>query len=411
MEQTVEPSEHLNHKRNPVTGSTAAIQKPLTEEFYRELEDLVKANGKDAIRQNKIVSHETRYARLEKLIRAFRELRGLGYRLDSPHNLQQRHVEALAKYWESRKLSSSTIANRISVLRALSIWIGKPGMIRKAADFVEDPNSVRRMEATTEDKSWSASGIDIDALIGMVEQYDWRTGLQLRLMRGFGLRRKEAVMFRPHASDMGIAIRVRDGTKGGRERVILKETKEQFDLIDFAKTKAKSVNQHIGHPDLSLEKAIRKFDYVLAKFGISKAGLGITSHGLRHQHLNDLYEKITGAASPVRSGNLTADLDKHTHDVARSRISQEAGHNRLSISNAYIGARTHIPQSQEQKGEKNRKAELIAKADLTPEEQTELITLVRKTQQAENRIKELAAKESITPEESQEIVELMKIVA
>ena len=339
MEQLIEvtqEAQEIKHAQGQQKhGSTSEIQLPLTDSFYAELEELVKANGKDAIRQNKIVSHETRQSRMEKLIRSFRELRGLGFRLESPHNLQQRHVTALAKYWESRGLSSSTIANRISVLRALSIWIGKPNMIRKAADFVDDPNSVRRKEATTEDKSWSASGIDIDALINMVEQYDWRTGLQLKLMRAFGLRRKEAVMFRPHMADIGVCIRVRDGTKGGRERAVPKETAEQYALLAYAKSKVKNVTGHIGHPDLTLSQAIRRFVYVLAKFGITKDALGVTSHGLRHQHLNDLYEKLTGVPSPVRNGSLSADLDarsfdpelqervmnlqKEVHDLARTR--------------------------------------------------------------------------------------------
>ncbi|MEL1798181.1 hypothetical protein V2W46_19645, partial [Acinetobacter baumannii] len=87
-----------------------------------------------------------------------------------------------------------------------------------------------------------------------------------------------------------------------------------------------------GHPDHDLKQALRRFTYVLERFGITKNGLGVTPHGLRHQHLNDLYERIAGAPSPVRSGSLTADIDQLTHDIARARVSQEAGHARLAIS-------------------------------------------------------------------------------
>ena len=150
--------------------STKDLQRPLPEKFYTELMELIRANGREAIRQNKIVSHETSDNRRDLLVLAMRELRGLGFTLESPHNLQQRHVRALAKSWEERGLSASTIANRISALRALSIWIGKKGMIQKAADFVSNPSVVHRSQASTEDKSWTATGIDIAALIGMIEQ-------------------------------------------------------------------------------------------------------------------------------------------------------------------------------------------------------------------------------------------------
>lgn len=354
-----------------------APQVYLPEPLWNELCALMKEHGRKATRQNKIISHETMDTRFESLTRSFRDLRGLGYKLESAYNLQQRHIHALALSWEERNLSSSTIANRISCLRALSIWIGKPGMIQKARDFVRDPNSVRRMQATTEDKSWSAKGIDLIPMINLVEQHDWRVGLQLKLMLAFGLRRKEAVMFRPLQADLGGAIRVRDGTKGGRERLIPLERREQLVLLEFAKSKVKTVNQHIGHPDRDLKQNIRRFYYVLEKFGITQRQLGVTSHGLRHEYSNDLYESIAGVPSPVRSKNVTADIDKLTHDLARSRVSQDAGHTRLGISAAYIGARKISVRSPDQKSDLQRYRELIGKAELTNSEKDELVNLVR----------------------------------
>lgn len=359
--------------------SSEALQRQLPEGFYTELMALLHEHGRGALRQNKIVSHETMDHRKEQLVRSMRELRGLGFKLESPRNLQVRHVQALTKSWEERGLSASTIANRISVLRALTIWIGKEGMIQKAADLVRDPARVRRQQATTEDKSWTARGVDPVALMGMIEQYDWRVGLQVRLMNAFGLRRKEAVMFRPLKADLGVALRVRDGTKGGRERVVLVETPEQRAVLEYAKSKVHHVNEHIGHPDLNLEQAIRRFTYVMERFGVTKRGLGITSHGLRHEHLNDLYEKVTGVPSPVRSGSVTGDLDRLTHDIARARVSQEAGHSRLGIASAYIGARTSAARTPEQKADWARIRELSANGEvLSDEEAAELGRLIVK---------------------------------
>lgn len=370
--------EKRNHSRKPRGG----VRRALAREFFEKLMALWKEHGRAALRQDKIVSHETMQGRLGHLLLSMRELRGLGFKLSSPYSLNQRHVLALTHSWEERGLSASTIANRISVLRALSIWIGKPGMIRKAEDFVRNPESVKRKQASTKDKSWSAEGIDSDALIGMIEQYDPRVGLQLKLMRAFGLRKKEALMFRPLKADLGVAIRVRDGTKGGRERVVFVETAEQRALLDYAKSKVKSVNEHIGHPDLTLAQAVRHFSYVMERFGVTKAGLGITSHGLRHQHLNDLYEKITGVASPVRRGSLSGEIDKLTHDIARARVSQEAGHARLGISNAYLGALRPVHRTDEEKADLERFRELLARQEtLNEDEFAELGRLLKRLNQ------------------------------
>lgn len=359
------------------TERGSRVQKHLPERFYSELMELLREHGRKAIRKNKIIAHETMDARKELLFLSMRELRGLGFKLETPYNLQQRHVMALVKSWEESGLAASTIANRISVLRALSIWIGKPGMIQKAVDFVDDPERVKRQQATTEDKSWSAAGLDIDAMIGLVEQYDARVGLQTRLMKAFGLRKKEAVMFRPLKADLGLAIRVRDGTKGGRERVVPIETEEQRQVLALAKSRVKHVNEHIGHPDLTLEQAIRRVNYVFERFGLTKRGLGVTAHGLRHEHLNDLYEQVTGVPSPVRGGSVVGALDKHLHDIARARVSQEAGHNRLNISDAYIGARVSVRYTKEEKALLARYDHLLAKEELEGEEAAELGRLAK----------------------------------
>lgn len=363
----------MTHRRSKGDRAQGALPQAL----YDELIELIKAHGREANRTNKIVSHETGDVRREMLLLSFRELHGLGYRLQSATSLQQRHVKALVQSWEESGLSASSIANRLSVLRALCKWIGKKGMIQKSTDFVQKPESVTRTQATTEDKSWTAKGIEIDRLIGMIETYDWRVGLQARLMRAFGLRKREAVMFRPLKADMGFAIRVRDGTKGGRERVVPVETPAQRELLDLAKSKVTTVNEHIGNPNYTLEQAIRRVNYCFERYGITKRDLGVTAHGLRHEHLNELYERVTGTPSPVRSGSLTHDLDKLTHDIARARVSQEAGHSRLGISDAYIGARPADTRTPEEKEQDRRYRELLTKEDLSDSESAELGRLVK----------------------------------
>lgn len=357
-------------------GKVKAVQAHLPEKLWNELYTLFKNNARQAARQSKIVGHETTARRKESITRSLRELRGLGYKLESVYNLQQRHVFALTKYWEARQLSASTLANRLSCLRLLATWIGKPGMIQKSVDFVSHPNLVRRQQAATEDKSWSAKGVDAMALIRLVEEFDWRTGLQLKLMLAFGMRMLEAVMFRPIQADLEVVIRVRDGTKGGRERVLRVETEWQRRLLEYAKTKVSSPNQSIAHPDMNLKQAKRRFYYVCEKFGITKRDLEVTSHGLRAENLCDKYEEVAGVPAPVRSANLAFDLDKATHDLARMRVSQQAGHARLAISNAYIGARRLPKESPDEVAKQRRLRELIAKGELDQCERQEFVDLI-----------------------------------
>lgn len=328
-----------------LTGAGQGMKVTPKVPLKKALMELIVRHGKvKAVGIKKPVSNRTQDWREQCLFLMFKQLKELGYRLERPEQLRETHVKALVAKWEKEELSPSTIQNRLSVARMFASWIGKGGMIRGSEEYVEDPNAVKRSTATTTDKSWSSQGIDKEALFTMVSAYDRWVGMQLRLMDAFALRREEAVMFKPHRADHGHYIIVRDGTKGGRERSVGIDHDWQRAILDQAKTMATRVNSHIGHPDHSLKQALRRFNYVMERFGITRAGLGITSHGLRHERLNDMFEEITGVPSPVRSLNTgtaapsIADVDPHLVDLARARVSEAAGHNRLSISNAYTGS-------------------------------------------------------------------------
>lgn len=243
-------------------------------------------------------------------------------------------------------------------MRVLARWIGKHGMIKAATEYVRDPANARVRRAATEDKSWSAGGIDTDAMIELVKASDRRVGTMLQLMKAYGLRRREAVMFKPHQADQldGVAIRVRDGTKGGRERIVMIETEEQKRALADAKKIALTVNAHIEHPDHSLKQAINHFNYIMGKFGVTRNGLGITSHGLRHQALNDKYQRITGVPSPVRGGQR-GEGDEFRNKLAKLHVAEMAGHSRESISTAYLGSLLSVKKKQTQSGHSNEQRE------------------------------------------------------
>lgn len=306
------------------------------------LMELIVRHGKvKAVGRKKPVSNRTQDWRESALFLMFRELKALGYKLDTPYGFREKHLKALVANWEKNELSPATIQNRISVARTFAGWIGKPGMIRESHLYVTDKASVTRQTVAVQDKSWSAQGVDVEQVIELAGEVDAYVGMQMRLMRVFGLRREEAVMFKPHRADHGQYILVRDGTKGGRERSVHISNEAQRQVLDQAKSWVKKVDGHIGHPGKTLKQSLRRFNYVMEKIGATRKVMGVTSHGLRHQRLNDLFEEIAGIPSPVRqeetkTGVLTADPMRI--DLARARVSEEAGHTRLSISNAYIGS-------------------------------------------------------------------------
>jgi len=331
------------------TGQKRARPIPLK----KALMDIIVRHGKvKAVGIKKPVSNRTQDWRESCLYLMFKQLKEMGFKLDRPDQLREWHVKKLVERWETDKLSAATIQNRLSVARMFAAWIGKAGMVRGSEEYVKDPANAKRSANATKDHSWSAQGVDKYAMATMIGAYDRYVGMQLRLMADFGLRREEAVMFKPHRADHGTYIIVRDGTKGGRERSVPIDHPWQRATLDAAKAMVPRVNGHVGNSELTLKQALRRFSYVLERHGLTRKELGVTSHGLRHERLNDMFEEVAGIPSPVRTSiqnkeeaQRIIDADPMQIDLARAKVSSAGGHNRLSITNAYIGSTSKSKRS------------------------------------------------------------------
>lgn len=297
----------------------------------------------------KTVSHKTRYDRAQFLRRFFRDLHDkAGFKqLPDPRNLGQKHLRAMVRVWQQDRLAPATIQTYLSFLRGLALWLGKPGLVRDPGFYGLDIDEYQRHESARRDRSWSAHCVDIDALIEEVCAFDRYVGASLRLIRALGLRRKESVLFRPFASvvpfeDSGLPPEEQSADryarikgKGGRERFVPLDNAARIAAVEFAQRVAGSQDAHMGDPANDLKKNLRRFDYVLAKFGITFARLGVTAHGLRHETLINHFQALTGTQPPVRGGPMLApELDQ----AARLAVSHLAGHARVRASSAYLGA-------------------------------------------------------------------------
>ena len=128
--------------------------------------------------------------------------------------------------------------------------------------------------------------------------------------------------------------------KGGRPRWLALATEEQQAAIELARSVVSGHDAHMGAPDRDLKSNLRRLDYALRKFGLTKRESGTTGHGARHDHLQGKYAKVTGTAAPIRGGGP---VDPALDRQARLEVARVAGHARLRSAGAYIGAIRRAP--------------------------------------------------------------------
>ncbi|THF60387.1 integrase domain-containing protein [Pseudothauera rhizosphaerae] len=303
--------------------------------------------------KHKGVSHKTMAERARFCFWLFDFLRDhpRRFKLD-PRSFSGRHVEAVTRHWQTEahagRMSPATIQTYFSFMKTFVGWIGKPQLLKPIASYFDDPQLYRRSLASGIDKSWRARGVEVAAVIREVEAYDVHAAASLKLMQAFHLRFKESTMLRPHVDVLTAAqagqpedgaafyLDTHRGTKGGRGRLIPIDNALRAAAIDYARKVAVGVNDSVSDPRLDLKQALRRLRYVMERHGITRAALGVTPHGLRHQGAAEDYEAMTGKRPPVAGGTpVDSALDRQ----ARQRIADHLGHGRVQITNAYCGSR------------------------------------------------------------------------
>jgi integrase len=312
----------------------------------------VQNNFRHAIK-DKGVSHDTMEDRRQYIYRAFHYLEHNDIKSfkPDPRSLGDRHVRFLFADMERRAkagvLGPSAIQKAHSYLRTFAGWIGKPGLVLPISAYISDESLYRRSYVTTRSKAWDDNGVAPDEVTAAVAEFDERVAVQIKLMKEFGLRCKEAVMFRPHqdivtATQAGKAaagaaefLQLRRGTKGGRLRYVPAVTPGQLAAIEHARRVAPGENDSLSDPRYQLARAIRHQRYVMELFGLTKAMLGVTAHGLRHGYAAERYRAETGVAPPVATDERA---DAAVDLAARRQVSESLGHSRGQITSVYLGS-------------------------------------------------------------------------
>lgn len=283
---------------------------------------------------NKALSIKTQDRRATALCKAFTELRENGYALQTPWSLKHKHIKFLVTHWVACKQSGGTIENKLTYLRALANWMAKPNLVGTLADYVDRrEHGLVRSYIATEDKSWEAHGIDAAAKIEEIARTCPYTAVQLKLQAAFGLRVEESFMLRPaEAARNPQTLAVTRGTKGGRPREVPIEAK--LDILEEAARLSNGFTGSTVPADRTLKQWRDWYYYVLDKHGVTRKGLGVTSHGLRHGFLQSLYARVAGVPAPVK--RVGEKPDREDHLEAMRRVVEAAGHSRVTKANAYL---------------------------------------------------------------------------
>ena len=172
-----------------------------------------------------------------------------------------------------------------------------------------------------------------------------RIACLMELQRTFGLRFKESCLLNPklalkEAIKYG-RITLKAGTKGGKKRRVPCRPQGISAL-------EKAVLIQDGRSMIPVDRSyceFRKECYEQA----SIAGIGF--HSERHYYAQERYQEITSAPAPIDAGwsrrdrllnlskylGISEEIAKQIDHDARLQISIELGHNRVGITNVYVG--------------------------------------------------------------------------
>ncbi|MCP5409972.1 MAG: integrase domain-containing protein [Chromatiaceae bacterium] len=279
---------------------------------------------KQLCRQNRDGSYSTQNKRSHHLMQIADQLHDLGFQGMNARSLKPKHVDALVKQWQEQELSTGTIKNRMAVLRWWAQKVDKQNVVARSNDHYGIPD---RQYVTNSSKAKALHAADLEKIP------DPHVRLSLELQQAFGLRREEAIKFRPGFADRGDHILLKASwTKGGKERSVPIRKNAQRELLD--RIKRQVGNGSLIPADRSYVQQLRVYERLTANAGLSRM------HGLRHAYAQQRYRELTGWLAPAAGGptskQLSPEQKARDHEV-RQMLSLEIGHVRSQILGLYVG--------------------------------------------------------------------------
>jgi len=281
---------------------------------------------KEMLRNNRDGSYGTQVQRKASLLRIARDLRELGFNQMNVHALKRKHVIALVKHWQELGISVGSQKNLLVFVRWWARKVGKYDLMP------EENDSLRIPKRSLIPDSSKAQYLNQDILNHISDE---RIRLSIELQQEFGLRRQESLLFQPSYADQQDHLAMKGSwTKGGRPRTIPLITEYQRVLVD--RTRKIAGGGSMIPSQLSYKQWFDRYISELKKQNLYNL------HGLRHGYAQRRYRVLTGWPSPFENGPKFNDMTEEQRKIdeqARLQVSQELGHNRISITDVYLGKR------------------------------------------------------------------------
>lgn len=313
-----------------------------------------KARIPAAIGRRREVSEKTRTEYGSVLQQCVTDLIDCNLPITNLTDLNQKHVIALVRLWGDKLGNAEgTIAWRVSILRRFLTLVGKTSAVPKGRLWLTMlkqrgivAGTLGRTYLPELPKGWLDQGFDPVPIINAVRADEPVIASNLEMMWAFGLRVNESVQIQPGLSYKGDYLTIHRGTKGGKLREVKFSDEPakrawQHEILERARVLAdkhpKGVLSIKGCSLLQMKDRLR---YVVRAHGISKDGLGITPHGLRHQFGTDLFRDLSGLPAPVLQAALPEDYERNAEQVQAAfiEVSRQMGHERPSITGAYVSS-------------------------------------------------------------------------
>jgi integrase len=221
-----------------------------------------------------------------------------------------------------------------------------------------EAHGLKRSYVTEEDKSWEAHGVNATALIEEISQIEPHVAAQLKLQAAFGLRVRESFEFRVHRAIKDLhTLHISDGTKGGRPREV--PILLQLSVLEEAAQLSNPITGSMVPMSKTMKQWRDHYYHVMDRFGITREGRSITSHGLRHGFLQEYYKRLTGVGAAVKGGEKP---DAAVYQEAIQRVVEAAGHSRPSKSGAYLSTHAAMARKEQKKVSPEQAATAVAEA-------------------------------------------------
>jgi site-specific recombinase XerC len=218
---------------------------------------------------------------------AFRQLAEMGYKLQKPENLKEKHVQALVQHWwEEQKLTPKSLENNLSRLRRFCTIVGHPRLVKKAEHYLPDtPKDALAVRKPTKEPP-AVSDAEMEALFIRADEKDWRFGLMLRMQFALGLAVEEALKCNPHSQYRSNTFYVGPGEGiGKRTRMIRLTNPKQHEMLDLVKSKIPAgerlgwfINKNGSRA--TLKQNLARYRHLARVVGLTKES-GITTRSLR----------------------------------------------------------------------------------------------------------------------------------